>query len=162
MKLGPKVASFPEELHDYGLDAELLEKVYNEVKVQKKGTISWKLKGIPEIGFYESLHRFLKRWPKTCSAPIVELGKLYIAIDKNLEKKQMRPDNAYRFVEKLVGSSLPRSTVVSYNLEKDTIKDLQSELQQCSDEIQKLTADFAAMKLQLEDTKKSFIVLKVH
>ena len=160
MKLGPKVASFPEELHDYGLDAELLEKVYNEVKVQKKRTISWKLKGIPEIGFYESLHRFLKRWPKTCSAPIVELGKLYIAIDKNLEKKQMRPDNAYRFVEKLVGSSLPRSTVVSYNLEKDTIKDLQSELQQCSDEIQKLTADFAAMKLQLEDTKKELYSTK--
>ena len=72
----------------------------------------------------------------------------------------MHPDNAYRFVEKLVGSSLPRSTVVSYNLKKDTVKDLQSdELQQCSDEIQKLTADFAAMKLQLEDTKKNFIVL---
>ena len=103
---------------------------------------------------YESLHRFLKHWPKTRSAPIVELGKFYIAIDKNLEKKEMRPDNAYRFVERLIASSLPRSNVVSYNLEKSAIKDLQSELKHCSDEILKLTADFAAMKLQLEDTKK--------
>ena len=154
LKLGPKVASFPEDLYDYGLDVELLEKVYDEVKIQKKGAISWKLKGIPEIGFYESLHRFLKHWPKTRSAPIVELGKFYIAIDKNLEKKEMRPDNAYRFVERLIASSLPRSNVVSYNLEKSAIKDLQSELKHCSDEILKLTADFAAMKLQLEDTKK--------
>ena len=77
MKLGPKVALFPEELHDYGLDAELLEKVFYEVKIQKKGAISWKLKGIPETGFYESLHKFLKHWLKTSSAPIVELGKLY-------------------------------------------------------------------------------------
>ena len=95
LKLGPKVASFPEDLYDYGLDVELLEKVYDEVKIQRKGAISWKLKGIPEIGFYESLHRFLKYWPKTRSAPIVELGKFYIDIDKNLEKKEMRPYNAY-------------------------------------------------------------------
>ena len=51
LKLGSKVASFPEDLCDYGLDVELLEKVYDEVKIQKKGAISWKLKGIPEIGF---------------------------------------------------------------------------------------------------------------
>ena len=69
----------------------------------------------------------------------------------------MCPDNAYQFVETIVSSSLPRNTVVSYNLEKNTIKDLQSELKQCSDEIQKLTADFkfAAMELQLEDTKRA-------
>ena len=132
----------------------MLERVYNEVKAQKKGPLSWKLKGIPEKGFYEDLHRYLKCWPKTCSAPIVELGKFYIAIDRSLQEKEMRPDNAYRFIDKLVASTSPRNTTVSYNHEKGAIKELKSDLKQCTDELQKLTADFAAMKLQLEDTKK--------
>ena len=134
----------------------MLEKVYDQVKDKKKGSILWKLKGIPEVGFYNNLHNFLKHWPKTRSAPKMEMGKFYIAIDKNLQEKEMRPDNAYRFVEKLVTSSLPRNTVVNYNLEKDKVKVLESEVKQCNDQIQKLTEDFAAMKLQLEDTKREF------
>ena len=86
----------------------------------------------------------MKHWVKTCSASIVELGKFYIAIDKNLQAKQMRADNVYRFVKKLATSNLPRNTVVNYNLEKS----------HCIEEMEKLIADFAAMKLQLEDTKK--------
>ena len=151
---GPKVVLFPKELSHYGLDLNLLAKVYYQVKFAKKGPISWKLKGIPEIGFYENLCNFLKHWPETCSASKVELGKFYIAIDKSLQEKKMRPDNAYRFVETLVTSSLPRNTVVNYNIEKGTVKVLESDLKQCNEQIQKLTEDFAAMKLQLEDTKK--------
>ena len=146
--LGPKVVFFPEELNHYGLDIDLLTKVYHQVKVQKRGPISWKLKGVPEIEFYENLHNFLKHWSKTCSAPKGEVGKFYIAIDKNLQEKEMRPDNAYRFVEKLVTSSLPRNTVVNYNLEKNTVKELETEVKQCSEQIRKLTEDFAAMKLR--------------
>jgi len=150
--IGPKVVYFPKELSHYGLDVNLLAKVYSQVKFEKKGPISWKLKGIPEIGFYENSHNFLKHWPETCSASKVELGKFYIAIDKSLQEKKLRPDNAHRFVEKLVTSSLPRNAVVNYNIEKGTtVKVLESELKQCNE---KLTEDFAAMKVQLEDTKK--------
>ena len=152
--IGPKVVLFPKELSHYGLDVNLLAKVYNQVKFEKKGPISWKLKGIPEIGCYENLHNFLKHWPEICSASKVELGKFYIAIDKSLQEKKMRPDNAHRFVEKLVTSSLPRNAVVNHNIEKGTtVKVLESELKQCNEQIQKLTEDFAAMKVQLEDTK---------
>ena len=70
------------DLHNYGLDVDLLTKVYVEIKAKKKGSIPWSLKGIPEIGFYKDLHDILKHWPKTCLAPIAELGKLYIAINK--------------------------------------------------------------------------------
>ena len=41
LKLGPKVASFPEDPYDYGIDVELLEKVHDKVKIQRKGAISW-------------------------------------------------------------------------------------------------------------------------
>ena len=142
------------DLHHYGLDVDLLTKVYDEIKAKKKGSIAWSLKGIPEVGFYKDLHSFLKHWVKTCSASIVELGKFYIAIDKNLQAKQMRADNVYRFVEKVATSNLPRNTVVNYNLEKSTVKVLQSDVKHCTEEMEKLIADFAAMKLQLEDTKK--------
>ena len=64
------------------------------------------------------MHDILKHWPKTCSAPIVEL---YIAINKNLQAKEMRADNVYRFDENLATSSLLRNTVVNYNLEKVTV-----------------------------------------
>ena len=121
------------------------------------------MKGIPEIGFYENLHNFLKHWPETCSALKVELGKFYIAIDKSLQEKKSRPDNAHRFVEKLVTSSLPRNAVVNYNIEKGTtVKVLESELKQCNEQIQNLTEDFVAMKLQLEDKKKNLTVLNIH
>ena len=139
----------------------MLEKVYDQVKDKKKGSILWKLKGISEVGFYNSLHNFLKHWPKAHSAPKMEMGKFYIAIDKNLQEKEMHLDNAYQFVEKLITSSLPRNTVVNYNLEKDKVKVLESEVKQCNDQIQKLTEDFAAMKLQLEDTKKSLTLLSI-
>ena len=85
--LGPKVIIFSMDLHNYGLDVDLLTKVYVEIKAKKKGSIPWSLKGIPEIGFYKDLHDTLKHWPKTCLAPIAELGKSYIAINKNLQAK---------------------------------------------------------------------------
>ena len=110
------------DLHHYGLDVDLLTKVYDEIKAKKKGSIAWSLKGIPEVGFYKDLHSFLKHWVKTCSASIVELGKFYIAIAKNLQAKQMCVDNVYRFVEKVATSNLPRNTVVNYNFEKSTVK----------------------------------------
>ena len=102
----------PKELSHYGLDVNLLAKVYYQVKFAKKELISWKLKCIPEIGFYENLCNVLKHWPETCSASEVELEKLYIAIDKSLQEKKMRPDNAYRFVETLVTSNLKRNAVI--------------------------------------------------
>ena len=48
------------DLHNYGLDVDLLTKVYVEIKAKKKGSIPWCLKGIPEIGFYKDLHDILK------------------------------------------------------------------------------------------------------
>ena len=81
--LGPKVIIFSMDLHNYGLDVDLLTKVYDEIQAKKKGSFPWSLKGIPEIGFYKDLHDILKHWPKTCSAPIVEL---YILLSTKIYK----------------------------------------------------------------------------
>ena len=50
LHLGPKkVVLFPKELHKYGLNVDILVKVYDKVKIQKTRIVTWSLKGIPEI-----------------------------------------------------------------------------------------------------------------
>ena len=153
--LRQKSCSFPSgELHGYGLNIKLLARVYDDIKYQKAKRIAWSLRGIPEIGFYKALHGFLKQWPKTSSESKVALGTFYIGIDKHLKAKGIRPDNAYQFVEKLFTSNSTQDAVVNYNLDKAAVHKLQREVHQYTEEIQKLTINFAAMKLQLENTKK--------
>ena len=82
------------------------------------------------------------------------MGKFYISIDKNLKAKGIRPDNAYRFVEKLFTSNSPQDMTVNYNLDDTAVHALQIEVDQCNEEIRKLTTDFAALQLQMEDTQK--------
>ena len=153
-RLGIKVVSFSVELYGYGLNIDLLAGVYDDIKAKKAEPIAWSLRGIPEIGFYKALHGFLKRWPKTISESKVALGTFYIGIDKHLKTKGVRPDNAYRFVEKLYASNLPQEMVVNYNFDKATVHALQTEVKQYTEEIQKLNTEFAAMKLQMENTKR--------
>ena len=52
--------SFPQELTGYGLSEELLAKVVREVQ-NEETSLSWCLKGVPNIDFYQTLHPFLKK-----------------------------------------------------------------------------------------------------
>ena len=92
--------SFPEELTTYGLSEAMLNKVFTEVENYKR-PLSWCVKGIPYISFYQVLHQLLKKWPRFKSLTKSSIGRFYMAIDKNLQAKGCRPDNTYLFIEKV-------------------------------------------------------------
>lgn len=90
------LAEFLRELHQYGLTEKLLTSTFHCVVAEE--SIPWRIKGIPNIGFYRAIHPYLKsRHPRLTK---VVIGKFYVAIDHNLkEKGSGRPDNVYRFIE---------------------------------------------------------------
>ena len=47
----------------------------------------------------------------------VSLGKFSIAIDTNLRARDLRPDNAYHFIERIATSNHTQSSIVKYGLE---------------------------------------------
>ena len=52
--------TFPEEFYSYGLNEKLLASVFHQVESGKE-PIQWCLHGIPNVGFYQKLHPFLKK-----------------------------------------------------------------------------------------------------
>ena len=90
--------SYPDDLIAHGLTNELLISSMSEIEAGK-ATV-WSLSGrIPTIGFYRALHYHLKQHFKATKTAI---GKLYCGIDSNLKEKGSRPDNIYRFVERVI------------------------------------------------------------
>ena len=104
--------------------------------------------------FYQQLHRYMKKWPLSSSSTKTAIGKFYIAIDKNLQDKGYRPDNAYRFIERTVGSKQPPSATMKYGLEDTEVKSLEKEVKQCSECTQKLSIDFKSMERNFNKMKK--------
>ena len=90
-----------------GLDEETLE-----TSLTLQG--DWCVKGIPTVGFYRCLHKFLVKWPKSRSMSKTAVGKFYMAIDHRLKQKGSRPDNIYRFVEKIILSDEPDCSYMRY------------------------------------------------
>ena len=82
----------------------MLTKVFLHVKDQKRGHIPWQLNGLPELKFYSEMHKFLHKWPLTRSASKATIGRLYMAIDKNLQIKGQTPNNTYLFKDRMVKS----------------------------------------------------------
>ena len=149
---------FPEQLHKYGLNEKLLLEVYGQV-LDKRGTISWSLQGIPNVEFYQLLHPFLKKWPLTKSISRTMIGKLYMAIDPNLQKNNSRPDNVYRFIERrtTLGPTCPSTTQMIYgthNIHKSELKSLHVKGDEQDDQMYQLTLDLNSMKQELDKTKQ--------
>lgn len=114
--LGRDIVEFPHGLTNYALTESLLEEVWTQVH-RSETTLKWSLKGIPNVDFYQDLHCFLRKWCKTRQATKVAVGRFYIAVDINLQVKGCRPDSAYRFVQKVSETGLPRNTRMNYGLE---------------------------------------------
>jgi len=81
------------------------------------------------------------------------VGCFCIAIDANLQVKGCRADNAYRFIQRIAQSNLPRNTLMNYSFEEWKVKSLEMEVEKCSQQVQKLTLDCDAMKKELEETR---------
>ena len=103
--------SFPEELVSYGLSEELLNETF--CQACEGLPVGWQLKCIPKVGFYQVLHRVLKRWPLASRVNKCTIGEFYIAIDARLKAKGSRLDNIYRFIDNL-SAKIPSDQVMQY------------------------------------------------
>ena len=144
---------FPHELTNYGLTESLLEEVWTQVETSDATPLKWSLKGIPNVDFYQDLCCFMKKWHKSQRATKIVIGRFYIAIDRNLQVKGCRPDNAYRFIHRVVESNLPRNTQMNYGMQEHEIKTLRSKVESCTQQVEKLTSDHKRMKKELDKTK---------
>ena len=73
---------------------------------------------IPNVKFYQTLHSFLKKWPVTCTASKMAIGKLYLTIDKNMKEKGIRADYAYILIEHLKSKHLEEEPM-TYGISRD-------------------------------------------
>ena len=104
-------------LHHYGLSEDILASTFHRVQDGKEH-LQWTLKCIPEIGFYQELHQFLKRWSVTRGETKQAIGKFYIAIDQNLKNRGTRADNVYQLIERVCQSKQPSTSLVSYGADQ--------------------------------------------
>ena len=141
--------SFPSVLSKYGLNEELLADLVSHVQHLKETPIPWQLDRVPDIAFYKELHHFIKKWPETCSTTKSTIGRLYIAIDKNLQLKGCSPSHAYMFVERLMSAKK-----LSYGKDIEPLGE-KDQLQNCTKAMEALTADYNKMKKELERTKEN-------
>ena len=84
----------------------------------------------------------------------MSLGKFYIAIDTNLRARDLRLDNAYRFIERIATSNQPQSSIVKYGLEEIQMNVVQLQIKECTEQIQKLVATVNALKRENAETIK--------
>ena len=125
---------FPEELSSrYGLTIEVLSNMFG----CGEDDVPWCVQGIPAVGFYRMLHKFLKKWAVTRTLTKTSIGKFYLGIDERLQDRRSNPCNTYRFVDQIVSSDIPDSALMSYGLDKQ-LGSLQAEIRECRDLVQDL------------------------
>ena len=140
-------ALFPTQLIEAGLDEETLE-----TSLTLQG--DWCVKGIPTVGFYRCLHKFLVKWPKSRSMSKTAVGKFYMAIDHRLKQKGSRPDNIYRFVEKIILSDEPDFSYMRYGTGYQQIHQLRRELKEHDHLIKNLESKLTVTDTELDVVKK--------
>jgi len=74
------------------------------------------LHGIPNVEFYRKLHSFLKKWEQTYSVTHASVGRFYIYIDQQLQKRGSNPSNTYWFIEKVVSSERSNAALMPYDI----------------------------------------------
>lgn len=129
--------------------------VWTQIEKSDIAPLKWSLKGVPNVDFYQDLRYFLKKWDKTQRATKIRIGRFYIAIDRNLQVKGCRPDNAYHFIQRVVESNLPQSSQMDYGLQKQEINTLKSKIETCTQQVEKLTSDHKRMKKELDQMKRA-------
>ena len=137
---------YPSELMEQGLTEEVLSQSLDQVRSGREES-SWKLSGIPTVGFYRQLHYYLKRQPMSK----VLIGKLYCAIDCNFKEKASRPDNTYRFVDNIVTSERQSDEVMLYNI--PIIRSTCAMLKKCTEQIDDLNAECLELRKEVEASR---------
>ena len=81
-------------------------------------------------------------------------GKFYIAIDTNLQARDLRPDSAYHFIEKIATSNRPRTSIVKYSVENIEMSTVQLQVKACTEKIQELVATVKALQTENAETMR--------
>ena len=140
--------SYPDDLIPYGLTKDLLNSAMSEIEAGN--TSVWSLSGrIPTIGFYRALHLYLKQHFKATTK--TSIGKLYCSIDINLKEKGSRPDNIYRFVERIISSDHHSEDLMMYDTQP--AKSMSIHLKKCSDQLEMLNSECTELKSKFEKTR---------
>ena len=145
--------SYPDILTAHGFTKEFLTSSVREIEA--RNTTVWSLSGrIPTIGFYRALHVYLKQHFKATKTAI---DKLYCSIDSKLKGKGGRPDNTYRFVERIVSSRHHSEELMLYDTQP--AKRMSVRLKKCSEQAEVLNSElrskFEKTKSQLSSTKST-------
>ena len=142
-------------LHHYGLSEDILASTFHRVQDGKEH-LQWTLKGIPEIGFYQELHQFLKRWSVTRGKTKQAVGKFYIAIDQNLKNRGTRADNVYRLIERVCQSKQPSTSLMSYGPDQAAadVKVMRTQLKECTKQVEEMTSEYNELKRKFEASRK--------
>jgi len=82
------------------------------------------------------------------------LGQLYIAIDPSLQAKHSRPDNVYRFIEKVAGSQYFQPKLMNYNFKENEKLQLQTKVKEHVTQMEELATNFSSIKQELESTEQ--------
>ena len=146
---------FPDLLLSYGLTVEALSQAFDCAQSGNEEELSscWSLRGIPYIEFYRRLHEYLKKWEKTRSSTKISIGRFYISIDRQLQERGSSPSNTYKFIERIVSSTLPDTSVMSYNIADVTLKSLQAEVQDFQQLVHQLTSQMTKQQAELSQIK---------
>lgn len=130
----------------HGLTEELLISSMSEIGAGNETV--WSLTGIPTIGFYRTLHHYLKKHFKATKTTI---GKLYCGIDSNLKEKGGRLDNIYRFVETIISSQRFSEELMVYDTQP--IRSISLKMKKCSEQLETLNTECTELRSKFEKTR---------
>ena len=142
---------FPSGLTGYGLNEEILSSIFQD---DWDGPLQWSLKDIPNIEFYQLLHPFLKKWPLSHNASKSDIGRFYMAIDRNLRLKDCRADNIYRFIERISHSSRAGDVLMTYDNNSSLLVASQRTMRECSAQVEELNSEVIELKKELQASRK--------
>ena len=142
---------FPVDLLVYGLNEDLLIKVFHQVQ-NEEYPLAWYIRGILDHGFYQDLHQFIetslaRKFTK------VSNGKFYISVDHNLKSRGFLPINAYRFIDRLVSQKHPRNSIVNHHTEESD-SSLKIQMRECSNLAQQLTIEIEELRRERDAAKQ--------
>ena len=144
--------TFASKVHDYGLSEAVLVSTFHRVHDGKQ-PLHWCLKGIPEVGFYQEIHFFFKKWSVTRGTMKQAIGKFYIAIDQNFKDKGTRADSVYWLIERICQSGQASNTLMSYGPDKAVaeVKIMHTQVKECEEQVEQIATEYCELKRKFEE-----------
>ena len=83
------------------------------------------------------------------------IGKFYLLIDMQLQARGSSPYNTYKFIECVINSDVPDSSIMTYGADQ-TVGVLQAEVRLCSKLVPELTDKVMKQQAELKEIRQYF------